>query len=108
MAAEAQYEAWICGTFFSLYFTAVLSPPLPALPQVTTDPLHSTAVTTPAIRAPGHDRSVTKNGGKSIKGCLDLLHILQLFLYSTTVATAVSFTPADDGSIIKNGGNSTT
>ena len=56
--------------------------------------------------APGHDRSIAKNGSKSIFRGLDLLHIFQLILRRTYVAPKGSITPGRNRPIAKNSSTS--
>ena len=53
----------------------------------------ATAVTTVASKAPGDDGAITKERGKGMLRCLNLLHILQLILHSTAVTTVTSKAP---------------
>ena len=68
--------------------------------------LHTTTVTTMASTTLVDDRSIAKNGRKSMLSCLDLLHILQLVLHSMTVTAMARTTPCHDRSVAKKGSKS--
>ena len=51
---------------------------------------------------PGHDRSIGQNGSKGFSACLNVHHILQLFLNRVTVGST-ALAPSHYRSILQNG-----